>query len=262
MKWFIALDGEAEKTPYADYARAAVRSAARNCPDLIPHLLWDGPLESPLVGWMKARGVEVWQCESSFKRQFLQLREECGYPANIASGAFLRVEIPEFLRQHDQDDHYVVYTDVDVIWCSSDGLREHKPSFCACSTEFHQQSWNVFNTGVMVMNVHNLGRTLPKFMEFCSKSLATLAAFDQGAYNEWYRNRITRLPVDWNWKPYWGQNAYTNIVHFHGPKPEDIRRLRENPDDPLVPDIYRVIYSGKEIPYGHFLKLWETYGKD
>ena len=50
-------------------------------------------------------------------------------------------------------------------------------------------------------------------------AVSVQSSFDQHAYREHYRGRWDQLPVEMNWKPYWGRNAAAQIVHFHGPKP-------------------------------------------
>jgi lipopolysaccharide biosynthesis glycosyltransferase len=48
---------------------------------------------------------------------------------------------------------------------------------------------------------------------------------DQGVYNVCYRDEWERLPLSWNWKPYWGWASDAVIVHFHGPKPVHARSM-------------------------------------
>ena len=59
---------------------------------------------------------------------------------------------------------------------------------------------------------------------------------DQGAYNAFYQGRFdVRSSAAWNWKPYWGGailqqsgevTGSMQVVHFHGPKPQDYRRVK------------------------------------
>ncbi|MBJ3763921.1 hypothetical protein ILP92_14305 [Maribius pontilimi] len=61
------------------------------------------------------------------------------------------------------------------------------------------------------------------------------------------------LPLENNWKPYWGTDPDARIIHFHGPKAQDIR----------------VFQRGGDIPsQAHLVELWqrdpdayETYAK-
>jgi hypothetical protein len=46
------------------------------------------------------------------------------------------------------------------------------------------------------------------------------------------------LPLELNWKTYWGLNRDAAILHFHGPKPYNRAALREE-----VPFMHRHIYS-------------------
>ena len=59
---------------------------------------------------------------------------------------------------------------------------------------------------------------------------------DQGAYSAFYQGRFyVRSSAAWNWKPYWGGatlrqsgevTGSMQVVHFHGPKPQDYRRVK------------------------------------
>jgi len=102
-----------------------------------------------------------------------------------------------------------------------DTLARSAPAWFAVAPENDPQDWAAMNTGVMVMNVDALLADLPAFQETIRAQLAVSAqsSFDQHAYREHYRGRWERLPVELNWKPYWGRNEAAQIVHFHGPKP-------------------------------------------
>ena len=43
--------------------------------------------------------------------------------------------------------------------------------------------------------------------------------FDQGYLNDVCWDDFEVLPLEYNWKPYWGTNDNAIIVHFHGLKP-------------------------------------------
>ena len=85
---------------------------------------------------------------------------------------------------------------------------------------------DIINSGVMLMNLRSLGKTTDAFFQFILKNLEELKkeAWDQGAYWRFYRDKDGRplwnwLPLELNWRPYWGDEPSARIIHFHGPKP-------------------------------------------
>ena len=48
---------------------------------------------------------------------------------------------------------------------------------------------------------------------------STSGLFDQGYLNELCFNDMEILPIEYNWKPYWGINGNAKLIHFHGMKP-------------------------------------------
>lgn len=90
------------------------------------------------------------------------------------------------------------------------------------------------------MNIPSLRKTHPAFKAYIESHLPELDVFDQSAYNLFYSGQSTKLPLEYNWKPYWGNNPPAKIIHFHGPKPHDlIRILRSEP----APDIYELLFK-------------------
>ena len=100
------------------------------------------------------------------------------------------------------------------------GLIAVRPEVLAAAPEFQPTNWTCFNAGVMVINVERLRADHARFERYLREHLAarTYGFHDQIAYNDFYRRRWSRRPVEMNWKPYWGWNPAAQIVHFHGPK--------------------------------------------
>jgi len=108
------------------------------------------------------------------------------------------------------------------------------------------------------MNLPSLRQDLADFRHFILHNFERLVAYDQGAYQVYYRGRCDPLPVTGNWKPYWGVNPAAEIVHFHGPKPD---ALKKKLDDPLykVPDDWARLIERDPAAYRQYLALWESY---
>ena len=48
----------------------------------------------------------------------------------------------------------------------------------------------------------------------------SIGLFDQGYLFEVSARQYEKLPIEFNWKPYWGYNPDARILHFHGIKPD------------------------------------------
>ncbi len=231
MKWYFASNNLSPD--YIYMIKAAVRSALKNT-TLEPHFIYDGTPDA-LTEWLERKGVQVIYHRVSFYDQL-----EGFYPPErlkMASGAFLRCDIP--LLETTED--LVLYTDCDVLFLKEIDLEKlPRPTQLACAPETRKTDWSILNTGIMLMNLPALRKTHAEFKVFIEENLPTLDTFDQTAYNLFYTGQNTPLPLEWNWKPYWGQNPDAKIIHFHGPKPHDlINILNRNP----VPEIYQPLFA-------------------
>ena len=87
------------------------------------------------------------------------------------------------------------------------------------------------NTGVMLFSASNFGLHVKNILNFGSRHSFDFPAFDQGLMNAYFDQKEyfhlrTVLPLQWNYKVYWGQPSKSDvsllpqIIHFHGPKPQ------------------------------------------
>jgi len=231
MKWFFALN---EACPtfsyYADMIKVAVHSALKNT-SLVPYFLYDGA-DGALTDWLQQRRVRIISCRSSVYEKLRLLSEQKQNPdiLQIGAGAFLRTELPRIAHQMGIEDSYVLYTDCDVLFIKevTEELNKMDCRYFAVAPEVDPQDYQRMNTGVMLMNLKNLRVTDPSFRDFMTSNLEKFSCWDQSAYQWFYkrpRRRFffkygwDRLPIEFNWKPYWGDYSSAKIVHFHGPKP-------------------------------------------
>ena len=255
MKWIFALNAESVES-YGDFARVAVVSARRYS-TLEAVCLFDGE-ECEFSRWLEAQGVTVVRVRSRFYEEIAELAKACGVPywLKVGGGAFLRLEIPHLARELGWEDEFVFYTDCDVIFEGDPRplLEPLRPRFFAATPETFKNKALHMNTGAMWMNVRALDD--PALQDWTRANLEKCLRFDfdQGAlrvfYNPLHRlswrlglsNRLfygvmSRLPVhswQWesmplelNWKPYWGANPAACIIHFHGLKPTGRVELKE-----------------------------------
>lgn len=228
MDWYCALT---EDSPgfrqYSEMVMVAVYTA-RKFTSLRPHLIYDGK-DNEFTAWLDRHDVKIVRHRSFMREELAKLgqREKNPYIEAVISGAFLRVELPRLVPAA-QDDQIVFYTDCDVVF-KGDVLPQLQATNCeyfAVAREAQDAQSDRINSGVMLMNLAALRRTADAFYKFINEHLNELKgeAWDQGAYQRFYRDDDGRplwtwLPLEMNWRPYWGNNSSARIVHFHGPKP-------------------------------------------
>lgn len=215
MRWFFALN-EASTSfwDYANLVQVAVHSA-RTHTKLEPVCLYDGA-DNALTTWLEQAGVTIIR-----RRTFLH--EWVTELAPIPRGAYLRLEIPEVCREQGWRDSHVLYTDCDVVFVRDPAprLSTIAPEFFAASPESDQIDFANFNSGVMWINIAGLAAEQAALRDTIRTHLAEAIAppYDQAALQRHFAGRTDPLPLELNWKPYWGGNDDAAIIHFHGPKP-------------------------------------------
>lgn len=131
MKWFFGFNAE---TPWYDnyvrYIKCAVNSCQHNT-SLAPCFVYDGqPCE--LTEWLSKKNVQVIFARSRFYDYFQSLKSD-GLSAETASGAFLRLEIPQLIKSNNWNDKFVLYTDCDVLFLKNPALQNQTPEVFACA---------------------------------------------------------------------------------------------------------------------------------
>ena len=250
MKWYFALSEASIERPdhaWRDLIRTAVLSARRNT-TLSPHMLYDGN-ENAFTREMRAMGVTLVHHRIGFYDKLAERGP--GYLA-IASGAFLRVELPEI----EQEQTVVLYTDCDVMFRSDPSFEPLLAPFAAAPQTSMEDYQGDMNTGVMLMNLPRLRTDLSSFKDFIIGNLNQgWPGCDQENYRRYYAGSWSALPAIMNWKPYWGDNPDAVITHWHGPKPTLIRKLIEEPGLHTNPDWVR-LYREAPDAYRSALEEW------
>jgi hypothetical protein len=227
MQWFFALTEDSTAfRQYAEMIMVAVHTA-RKFTSLVPHCIYDGG-DNDFTAWLTRHGVRIVQHRSFVREPLAELGRQKGNPhlAAALSGAFSRVELPDIVARLGGAER-VLYTDCDVIFVSEvvPELEAHRCEYFAVAPEGAQDDYVNMNTGVMLMNIERLRKSLPEFRDYISKNLAELEreSWDEAAYRWFYRDKNgplwDRLRPELNWKPYWGESSGAKIIHFHGPKP-------------------------------------------
>lgn len=257
MDWFCALT---EDSPgfrqYSEMVMVAVYTA-RKFTSLRSHLIYDGK-DNEFTAWLDRHGVKIIRHRSFLREELAELgrREKNPYIAAAISGAFLRVELPRLVSPSSSGD-IVLYTDCDVMFRDEvvAQLREIHCEYFAVAPHARDSRDDVINSGVMLMNLGALRRTAEEFYKFIVEHLDELKteAWDQGAYRRYYRDDNGRplwewLPIELNWRPYWGDSADAKIIHFHGPKP-----FQRDDIDKVWPELKS--YTGGS--YVEMIEVWK-----
>lgn len=131
----------------------------------------------------------------------------------------MRWEIPV----DEKEEKYVLYSDIDVIF-NADILLEElpHPTYLAAAPEYERnvEDMEYFNAGVLVMNIQGMKEKYEEFiLKMKNRERNISGLFDQGYLNELCFKDMELLPIEYNWKPYWGINDKAKLIHFHGMKP-------------------------------------------
>lgn len=256
-KWYFCLSEASIDRAHHGWREmvfAAVNSA-RIHTNLKPILLFDGE-ENEFLDALRKKGVEIIFHRVKFYDALVERNKTSPGYASIASGAFLRVEIPLV----EKEDDFVLYTDCDVLFMQDLPNFDVYPEYFSCAPQTSKTDFvNDANSGVLVINIKNMRESYPAFAEFIVNNLhAGWPGCDQENYRRFYSGKWNNLPLEMNWKPYWGENPNICILHWHGPKPEIILDKMIDPSLTLYP-AWESIYSWNTTAYQYFFERWDRY---
>jgi hypothetical protein len=250
-KWYFAVD-ERGATLAQSLLRAAVVSC-RTHTRLEPHLLYSGA-EVPFLDELRALGVKVIPHVPSIEREL-----RIGYgPEKFDQfvGHWLRLDIPDI----ETEEEVILYTDIDVLFQPLPAVLT-MPRLISAGPAEEREERGKFNSGVMLMNLPALRQVWPDFMAQVRERLLgdfRYPAHDQVSFNRFFKDEIEWIADDMNWRPYWGLNRSAHIIHYHGPKPPQVRRfMRGRKTDPSRRDVQ--IWQRDPEAYAHFVTLFERY---
>ena len=198
--------------------------------------------------WAKDLGVKVIALDQlSFSK--LTTKYLNNTPLYIQQGAYLRLDIPNVIENHDLYNNHidnnhdticndaVLYTDSDVVFSKvsfSDLVKakslvtsSNTSSMMAYGPQHSKTNTGTpENTGVMILNPSRFKLELPNILNFAvDHKFGNGSWHDQNLLNEYFKQpggfsqKRSFLPAEWNYKPYWGKSSNIKIVHFHGIKP-------------------------------------------
>lgn len=230
LKCYFAFSNDiSNKHYYVEMLKACLESARKNT-TLDLHCLYDGNKEDDLYDLLLQYNVKVKIASIPFydKLSGIYTKEymldKFGFiiSENSMRSRFLRMMISEY-----ENDEYFLYCDTDLLFLKDITLNDFPclPKTVAVCPEFEKSdNYDFFNAGVMLINTPVAKEKYKTFINMIENGIkAQTECCDQGYLNDLYRNQFDKLPLEYNWKPYWGINENTKILHFHGIKPnEDI----------------------------------------
>lgn len=254
-KWYFAVN-EAGLLKLRELLRAAVVSCRCNT-SLEPHCVYVGE-EQRALEELRQLGVKIIRHRPSLEPE---LRVAYGDRVETFIGHWLRLDLPSL----ETEDDFVLYTDIDVLFCSMP--REvWAPKLLAAGPAIERFGRSSFNSGVLIMNLPALREVWEDFHGAVRRRLLggnfTYPGHDQPSFNAFFRNDIEWLPEEMNWRPYWGYNPQAHIIHFHGPKPGWARTAMREPQKMKNPNkVLTDIWQQDKASYEKYLNLYETYAK-
>jgi hypothetical protein len=254
MKLFLATNEYTSNTTLINLLKVAVKSAIENT-NFEVYVIFDGD-KSKLNLPSQVKVIEHrHRCFNIFKNS-----KRCSnndFLISTASSTFLRTEIPFLMKKMGIEDEYCLYTDYDVIFNKIDfeEFDSIKPEIFAAAPEQNQNNWSQFNCGVMMMNINYLFENDNFILNHIENNFESLRVWDQTLYQNLYSNKVTKLDLVYNWKPYWGINNNAKIIHFHGVKP-----FKSTPFDEVLkyPTLKNMLEKNKES-YEHYNNLFDSY---
>lgn len=260
-KWYFAVSESSLGRNMHDW-QTLILAAVTSClvrTDLKPTLIYDGKRTS-FIDLLESLGVTIIFHRVSIYPELARasLRRPGYLP--IASGAFLRIDIPEI----ETSDEFVLYTDCDVVFRRQPSFSFSPPALFAAAPETNKSNYEEdMNSGVLVLNVPEMKKSLPAFRESIVANLENgWPGADQAHFRHFYRGLWGHLPLRMNWKPYWtNPSDGVEIEHWHGPKPLAYLRQSLHPSKEF-PAIWRSLLEKNPSGYAdsieHFLQVLQV----
>jgi hypothetical protein len=257
MYWFCGVNdySQMHKTLYL----AALISAKKNT-SLKPILLYDGNDED-FCNKVELFGSNIVKHVTSFSNKENFIKKNVNWKGT-ACGAFLRIDIPLICDKLNIKDPTVLYTDTDVIFLKDvvSDLQTYTPEYFAICPQFIKTNYEEFNSGVMLLNVKTMLETYNEFSNFMESKDYDFSAFDQGAFWDFYKDKSEKLPLEFNHKPYWGIDDNAKIIHYHGPKYDNIINYFNGTEKEHIKKEYAHIFNMvDDNMWKYYLNLYESY---
>jgi|LakMenE01Jun11ns_1017448.scaffolds.fasta_scaffold9792287_2 lipopolysaccharide biosynthesis glycosyltransferase len=231
---------------------------------LEPVVIWDG-YQDRTTGWLEDNDIPIIYHELSFIKQIKHFdfnKIQCKnkyiedmykhypeyYNKTFIITESMRMDIPDLFP----DEEYVLYCDCDVMFLKDPVFPLVKTPLGVATRED-----DFFNNGVMLFNIHEYKKYHEDFKKFYIESDYTFAIGDtttQGAYNTFFKGLVTDIGLENNWHSFFGVNRDASIIHFCGPKPNQLKKLIDNNTT------YDILFKSCLNDHSkHYVELWYMY---
>lgn len=252
---------------YLELAKTLIMSAKLNS-DTDFLCIYDG-LENEFTSWLRKQNVPYYKWRVPF---FNEIKEKYTGKRSFdfCAGTYLRIEIPNVFDFYGIKEDYILFIDVDTLILDTIDLTDIKPKCFAGPPDWNISIWSPVSTGVMLINVKNLKDEYKYLVEHLINNnfdfdYAGVGPCSQGAWNTYFKDRWEKLDPDYDWKPWWGFNPKAKIVHFSGPKPNEIEIIlsgkRNKRDESELEQIHRSVIERDKKSYTKYLKIWQKFYK-
>ena len=248
---------------YIEMAKVLVLTAQLNS-NVDVCCLYDGQ-DISFMSWLYNRKVPCIRWQVPFLEEI-----EMTYTGNksfdYCAGAYLCIETANAFKANSIDDEYAIYLDADIMVMNNLEF-DHKPRYFSAPPDWDVLDWTFVSTGVMVLNLQRLREDYDKFVKHLIShnfdfSFAGHGPCSQGAWNTFYSQKWDNLSPGYDWKPWWGFNPNARLVHFSGPKPNEVLRLindLESEKGDERDNINRFVIKQNVGSYQKYLQIWKQY---
>lgn len=207
------------------------------------------------IAWLSLQGVTVIRHRATLVSELVPI---FGETMNVYSGHWLRCDIPLIEKSAEA----ILYTDIDVVFRSDVSELAFIPKVIACAPEHNRGDYSYFNSGVMLINIPAMAERADQMKAVLRSRLSHTAPYDdQAMLNELFAAEWEHLSDLWNWKPYWGVEEKSHIVHWHGPKPNHVVEMLAGETGKFGDD-YHTIFKKNPQSYGQHLIEFNQYAMD
>lgn len=225
MKVYFTLTSGINKSQILlDMLSLCLKSAKKNT-SLNLYALYDGEINDASYKIFTDNNVNVILCKCSFKDKLKKYYENSKFEGLLNSvdrmlGCFMKFDI----ALYEQEEETILYSDIDTMFLKDIPHEAFKTKTLAAAPEINKnfdiiKGNRYFSAGIMMLNVKELAKRREKLIEMLENGIEPYQeCWDQGFFNELYKKDFEILPLEYNWKPYWGINDNASIIHIHGLK--------------------------------------------
>lgn len=222
--YFTLTNGVNNSEVHLNMLRLCLKSARENT-SLDLYALYDGEIGDNSYNIFKENGVNVILCKCSFTDKLKKYYANSRFEGLLNSvermlGCFMKFDI----ALYEKDDDVVLYSDIDTMFLKDIPKEAFNVKTLAAAPEFDKnfdiiKGNKYFSAGIMMLNIPELTKRREKLFEMLDNNIQPYQeCWDQGFFNELYKDDFEPLSLEYNWKPYWGINDKAIIIHIHGLK--------------------------------------------